>query len=152
MFTSDLKGNDPRCLIDYGLVSHFDWLDPKTILVWANIQGLGDAFYLVRDGGSSVRKVGEGILTQDGHCSFSPDRRRILTDTYPGRDQAREIMLFEWEKGNLLSLGKFHSDPALTGEIRCDLHPRWSRSGKGICFDSTHEGSRQLYVMDLQGL
>jgi len=152
MFTSDLEGSDLRCLIDYGLISHFDWLDPETILAWANIKGLGDAFYLVRDGGNDIRKVGEGILTQDGHCSFSPDGRWILTDTYPGRDQARELMLFEWKKGNLHSLGKFHSDPALSGEIRCDLHPRWSRRGSRICFDSTHEGSRQLYVMDLQGI
>jgi len=38
MFTASLDGTDLRCLIDYGLVSHFDWKDPEHLLVWANIK------------------------------------------------------------------------------------------------------------------
>jgi len=49
-------------------------------------------------------------------------------------------------------MGKFFSIPKLTGEkIRCDLHPRWSRDGKAVCIDSAHKGSRQMYVIELEG-
>ncbi len=32
------------------------------------------------------------------------------------------------------------------GDLRCDLHPCWSRRGNRICFDSMHEGRRAVYV------
>lgn len=34
-------------------------------------------------------------------------------------------------------------------QIRCDLHPRWALDGKTITFDSVHEGSRQIYLVEL---
>ena len=33
---------------------------------------------------------------------------------------------------------------------RCDLHPRWRLDGKQIGFNSVHEGTRQVYVMDVK--
>jgi Tol biopolymer transport system component len=34
--------------------------------------------------------------------------------------------------------------------LRCDLHPRWSRDSKKVSIDSAHEGSRQIYVLDVE--
>ena len=148
MFTSDLSGGDLYRVIDYGLVSHFDWRNDGEILVWADLEGQGGAFYLVRDKVGIHEKVAEGLLTSDGHCSFSPDRRWILSDTYP-LDGYRHLMLYSETQNRIVDLGRYYSLPQLSGEIRCDLHPRWNRRGNWICFDSTHEGSRQMYLMDL---
>jgi hypothetical protein len=149
MFTVDPEGEDLRCLVDYGLVSHYDWMDSRRILAWADVDSQGDGFYLLDDGGGEYRRVGESVLKQDGHCSFSPDGEWILTDTYPDADRMGELMIYRWRTGDLVSLGRFHSHPDLVGQIRCDLHPRWSRKGDKVCFDSTHKGTRQLYVMDV---
>ncbi|MBC7289368.1 MAG: hypothetical protein H5T86_15270, partial [Armatimonadetes bacterium] len=46
-------------------------------------------------------------------------------------------------------IGRFFSPPELSGEIRCDLHPRWNRAGDKVCIDSAHTGVRQMYVLDV---
>ena len=33
---------------------------------------------------------------------------------------------------------------------RCDLHPRWRPDGRQLGFNSVHEGSRQVYVIDVK--
>ena len=35
---------------------------------------------------------------------------------------------------------------------RCDLDPNWSRDGRSVCIDSIHEGSRQVYILDVSEL
>ena len=151
MFSAKVNGSDLHCVIDYGTVSHFDWRNPREILVWANVKGHGKRFYLVDEGTREYRPIGEGILTEDGHCSFSPDGRWVLTDTYPDKDQRSTLKVFDWQKGTELILGRYRIPPPY-GELRCDLHPRWNRTGTQICFDSTHEGSQQLYVLDVSKL
>jgi hypothetical protein len=97
---------------------------------------------------------GEGSLVvyndRDGHCSYSPDeaRRWIANDTYPDAEQRRTLYVFDTQTGRRTDLGRFYSPPELTQDFRVDLHPRWSRDGRQLCFDSAHEGSRQLYVAD----
>ena len=46
-------------------------------------------------------------------------------------------------------LGRYFAPSRFRGEWRCDLHPRWNHNGRRVAFDSTHEGWRALYVLDL---
>ncbi|MBC8103648.1 MAG: hypothetical protein H7Z41_13810 [Cytophagales bacterium] len=88
----------------------------------------------------------------DRHCSYSPDRRWILTDTYPDTGGFRTRLLFDPAKEQRIDIGRFHGPTPPGGEIRCDLHPRWSRDGRQVCIDSIHEnGRRQVYVLDVSG-
>jgi hypothetical protein len=49
----------------------------------------------------------------------------------------------------MVDIGRFFAPRELYEEIRCDLHPRWSRDGTQVCIDSAHEGSRQMHVLDV---
>jgi len=149
LFTADPDGSDLRLLADDDLVSHFDWRDAARILAWARRPQRGDRFYLFDDGTGEASVVGEGVLTVDGHCSYSPDRQWILTDAYPREEQRRRLIVYRTGDGRRIDLGAFYSPPELTGAIRCDLHPRWNRDGTAICFDSAHEAARQMYVVDV---
>jgi hypothetical protein len=153
LFTCADDGSEPACLIDADVVSHYDWLDARTLLIWARDQGTPGHFWRVDALTGERAAIGRGILIEDGHVSFSPDRRWVLNDTYPDRHDMRTLMLYRWADGERIDLARLHSPKARWwGEIRCDLHPRWNRDGTKICIDSVHSGERQMYVMDVARL
>jgi len=169
LFTSNIDGSDIYLLSDRNMVSHYDWKDNEYILAWAkkkkrdNLwchfpfwQKLGlrnnEAYLLFKDQTQSFKIVGRNLFNTDGHCSFSPDRKWILTDTYPDKNLMRTLILFNPKKHLRIDLGRFFSPSELTQETRCDLHPRWSRDGLKIAFDSVHEGNRRMYVMEVEDI
>lgn len=148
LMTLGMEGEDLRCISDHEMVSHYDWNQRGEILAWARRRGIGDRYYLFT-GEGDPQVIGEPLFDDDGHCSFSPDDQWMLTDSYPDERRHRALMLYHFKEKRRIDLGSFYSMP-LPDEIRCDLHPRWSRDGNSVCFDSTHEGTRQIYVLDLK--
>lgn len=119
---------------------------------------VGDRYLLLTDRTQNAKSIGVGTLTEDGHPSFSPDGKWVVTDTYPDKKHYRKLILYHWEAQRCIDVGRFYSLPASSyaassnwdlSEMGSDLHPRWDRSGIQICIDSVHEGSRQLYVADV---
>ena len=152
LWTVSPDGTDLQCQIPFGYrVSHFAWRDPQHILISTDVLGeMG--FVEFTDGRQDFTPVGAGILPRDGHACFSPDRSWILTDSnaYPhGAGLARELMLYRPKTEQKVSLGIYTSDARFTGDTRCDLHPRWSPDGRWVTFDSVHEGTRQIYGIDV---
>lgn len=124
-------------------------------------------------------KVAENILTEDGHPMFCPTNRDwIINDTYPNKEGKRTLMLYSFSQNLRIDLGQFKmifEKPDLTDSLsyfqevdreklktigvknlaftrsglHCDLHPRWNMQGDKIAFDSIHEGSRQLYMINV---
>jgi hypothetical protein len=141
MFTAAaVDGADLR-LVDYGS-SHYQWRDPTHIIIWNN------GYRLFADDGSAR---GE-LLWQapNGHESYLPDLRRIVTDSYPFGEPGRQIIyLVDLPAMKFTPLGVFPAPPAYRGEWRCDTHPRLSRDAKRVCFDSAHESGRQMYLMEI---
>lgn len=149
LYTAKPDGTDIRLHSDTGMVSHFDWRDDTTILAWSRTKGKGNRFYLFDVDTNATTVVGEGILTRDGHCNYSPDRKWILNDTYPDRERKQTLMIVRAADTKRIDIGKFFLPPELKGPFRCDLHPRWNRDGTAVCIDSAHTGKRQLYVIDV---
>lgn len=129
---------------------------------------------------SNIRTVAEGVLTEDGHPMFSPaDRDFVITDNYPDENNERTLILYKFSDNTKAELGKYRMldiqpDTTLYSNfsrgvdkkilelispeqysftrsgLHCDLHPRWNADGTKVAFDSIHEGSRQLYWIDLK--
>lgn len=149
MLTAKPDGSDLRITFDDGMVSHFDWRDDATILAWARTKKDGNKFSTVDVLSGETVVLGADVLTQDGHCSYSPDRKWILNDTYPDKNRMQWLMLYKVANGRRYDLNQFHSPPSFTGPFRCDLHPRWNRDGTMVCIDGCHGDTRQVYVLDV---
>ena len=98
--------------------------------------------------------IGQRILDVygDGHSSFSPNRRWILTDTYPDKSRKQHLLLYEVTTEKLIELGSFFSPLKFSNALRCDLHPRWSPDGQAISIDSTYQGQRMTYILDVSSI
>ncbi len=116
-------------------------------MITANWEGKQYAHVLFTVGEQDYKRLGNGILDYDGHGTFSPDRKWMITDTYPGGGmREQKIYLTDMKTEAVLPLGRYVQPPEFNGHWRCDIHCRWSPGGKMVGFNSTHTGSRQAYI------
>jgi hypothetical protein len=151
LYVANSDGSNLQLLLDDRMVSHYSWRDEEHLLVWGRTKEAGDHYYLLNVLTGQWQIIGEGILDiyGDGHPSFSPDRRWIVSDTYPDRARQQRLLLYEVETKRLIEIGRFLEPWKFNGPNRCDLHPRWSPDGKMISIDSSHEGRRMTYILDV---
>ncbi|MFL2762009.1 MAG: hypothetical protein ACJ0A3_03600 [Dehalococcoidia bacterium] len=146
MFTINPDGKSPYLLDTSGFTSHYIWRDNKIILAWAK-----DGFYLFNDQSHGREQIGENTMIEDGHCTYLPDKRWVLNDTYPDNERLQHVYLFDTLLNKKIPVADLYSPNEYTGEWRCDTHPRSSPDGKKIIVDSPHVlNGRQQYVIDLE--
>ena len=128
---------------------------------------------------SDVKEIAKGVLLTDGHPMVNPRNREwLIVDTYPNDHGVRDLMLYRFSDEKTVDLGQYRMldkkpSPEIIDEVskymkkkihvsfspeqyaftrsglHCDLHPRWFSNGNFVAFDSIHEGSRQIYAMDV---
>lgn len=155
-FTCNADGTDVRRPFPDGWGgSHFSWKDGETLCVTAKVNGNpkvdGHIEYRVGDE-DNRRDLGKGLLDWDGHCTYSPDGKWLSTDGYWDANFYRKWALVRLEDQAILPVGQFYVAEEYRGNPywRCDLHARWRPDGRQLGFNSVHEGSRQVYVIDVK--
>lgn len=154
LITANRDGSDMYLLSDYGMQSHYWWLNEKEVIFFADGKELacrkGEANnYILKDKSYDGYILADGYFSEDNHMSFSPNQRFMITDSYPDLNRHQALRLYSPEKNVCVDLGYFYSMPRDCIDIRCDLHPRWNRNGNVVTFDSTHEGFRGIYKIEL---
>lgn len=147
LLTCNADGSDLYVLLDDGMVSHNNWKNDETIISYSYSRLDGDGYHILYDKTQRREMIGSGILTTDGHPSYSPDGKYIITDTYPYFDRKQSLYLIRVEDGKIKKLGSIYSNFKYRNEMRCDLHPRWNHDSTEICFDGAMASKRQVYVL-----
>lgn len=152
LITCNVDGTDMYVLSDDDMVSHCYWKNDEEIIAFERKKEFGPGFYLMKDKTQEWTNIWPQ-LSNDGHPSYCPiDNSLVVFDTYPSRSRVQEVKLGrdnDTEGSSVKTIAKVFSPFKYDNDTRCDLHPRWSRDGKKVCFDSVFEGHRGLYVVNV---
>ena len=146
-----------------------------------SIVASSNSFMMIEDKDNpEVIPFAKDIIPVDGHPMTNPVFRDwCINDTYPNDEGFRDLMLYNFTKDERVNLGQFkmvfdkpdmsmasvflqgveptrmRDSEALAffrSGLHCDLHPRWNANGKWAVFDSIHEGTRQIYKVDVSNI
>ena len=152
LITCNVDGTDMYVLSDDDMVSHCYWKNDEEIIAFENKHDGGAGYYLMRDKTQEYKHLWVQ-LSNDGHPSFCPtDNALVVTDSYPDKARVSTIKVLsdkDVDAANYKVVAKVFAPFRYDNDTRCDLHPRWSRDGRKICFDGCFEGKRGLYVINL---
>ena len=115
---------------------------------------LSTHFHLINlNNKKNIRIIDKDVLTVDGHPQISNCGRFLVNDTYPDINGYQRLMIHDLKKEKTHDVGEFKTANYLSkNNLKYDLHPRWSNDDKLINFDSSHEKSRQSYVVNVEKL
>ncbi len=146
LVTCDINGENMYNLSDDDFVSHCCWKNNSEIVSYLNKKDGGKGYYFMKDKTKEYNRLWPE-LAMDGHPTYSYDGERVVTDTYPDRKRIQSVYVMDGDK--VTRVARVFSPFKYGGDVRCDLHPRWSKDGKQICFDGSFEGKRGVYKVEL---
>lgn len=150
LITCNVDGTGMFNLSDDDMVSHCFWKNDNEIIAFENKKKTGAGYYLMKDQTDKYVHLWKGI-DYDGHPSYAPDGSKVVFDRYPNRARVASVMVAKEAKdaSQVQTIAKVFAPFKYDNDTRCDLHPRWSRDSKKVCFDSVFEGHRELYVVEV---
>ena len=150
-FTCDADGSNVRVAQDW-YASHFNWLDDDTMVLSAGWHRgpMGHGVFTVGKENES-RRLAPGVLDWDGHCIWMPGGEFISTDGYWDKHTfKRTWAVMRVGDEAVKTVGQFFVPEGYRSDFwRCDLHPHFRKDGRQVVFNSVHEGTRQVYAMDI---
>lgn len=146
LVTCDVDGKNMYNLSDDDFVSHCCWKSNNEVLSYLNKNNGGKGYYLMKDKMRNYKRYWPQ-LSMDGHPTYSSDGKMVVTDTYP--DRRRIQSLYVMSENKIYRIARVFSPFKYSGDVRCDLHPRWNKEGTQLCFDASFEGKRSVYTVNV---
>ena len=151
LITSDLEGNMYE-LLHNTVVSHYHWKNEREVLFAASVANDEFGIYLLEDLTKNYTKYESPYFNRDIHCLYSPNQKYFVGDGYPREERLSNMYLHNLETGETEIILRDFSYNFGNTDLRCDLHNRWNVKGDKISFDSTRNGKREIYEIDVSAL
>jgi hypothetical protein len=149
LLTCRMDGKDIYNLLDEDMVSHCNWKDDTTIIAFAHTHEFGNHYYILHDKSGEREVMDKYLPDVDGHPSYSPDGKYIITDSYPNFKRKQRLYLYDVQAKSCKQIAEVYSSKPYINDTRCDLHPRWKRDSSEICFDGAQGKYRQVYTLKI---
>ncbi len=142
VFVSELDGRGRRQLTNHSSIDTSPAWSPtaRQIAFVSDRSGTPQVWMMDVDG-SNIRR----LVDRGGHCdspSWSPDGSYVLYSWQAPRRYKHDIFVVEVVSGNLLQL---------TSGRGSNENPHWSPDGRHVAFQSDRSGTKQIFVMNLNG-
>jgi len=134
-------------LEDRHTVSHYCWQDNSHILASVATDD-GRLRYTVYDTDNLSRNDLTLSMSKDGHPMFHPTSTDLfVSDTYPDWGRQQLLYIVDLRSVSMTELSRLHNPIRFSGPARCDLHPRWDRTGASVAVDTTCSGRRAMHII-----
>lgn len=160
--TMTLEGKEMRCAVGPEQWEkgghHATWFpDGRRISMNLNIERTGLRFVEVNADGSGLRKMLDAV-PGSGHPTVHADGKHLLTDTYTqeatafgdGTVPLRWVDLGTGEESAIVRINT--QQPCADSVMRVDPHPAWDRTCRYVTFNGFVDGTRRVFVADMQSL
>lgn len=138
-----------KVLADENMVSHMCWLNKKEVFGYLRIGGKNGYYSInIEDGEKHICEEMTNTNLGDGHPSVY--KNWIVFDCYPDKSRMQQLLLFNKESKEIIPLLKLYQSVKYMYDTRCDLHPRFSKDGKHIYFDTVFSGKRTHCRINVQ--
>ncbi|WP_422766783.1 hypothetical protein ACOX9X_10635 [Photobacterium leiognathi subsp. mandapamensis] len=139
-----------KMISDSGMISHYCWVDKKTILAYMKHNNTNGYYFIDIDSICFTRiDIEELNNFGDGHPTYIGDGK-FITDTYPDKSRTKSLLLVDTNNKSVKVLAQFFESFIYRDQTRCDLHPKWDPINNYIYIDSVHEGARKLYKIGMK--
>lgn len=160
--TADLKGGPLHCSVGpeewVKGGHHATWFpDGKRISMNLNIDCEVLRFVQVNADGTDLRKMLDHV-PGSGHPTVHPNGTHLLTDTYTheptafgdGTGPIRWVDLATGEEQVIVRMNT--AQPSDDPVMRVDPHPAWDRTSRYVAINGFVDGTRRVFVIDMQAL
>ena len=154
MFTANMDGSDLKMVIPFGSrVSHFGWRNDEEIIATFYLNGRNEMNHILfNENKLDYRIVGENFLVGNGHCTYAHGGRFMATDFKDKATRSQSLWFYDMkiDQGLQLCSRPAYEKIYITGNMRCDFHPRWNPAGNKICFDAIDPATktRQMHLVE----
>jgi hypothetical protein len=77
----------------------------------------------------------------------------LVTDFYQSSVSGGPVILYNSERAERTDVHVFAYHPRTDDtDVKCDLHPRWSRDERFIAVDTCEAGFRQVRILDVNDM
>jgi hypothetical protein len=117
-------------------------------------QFLSESYYRISVENPKARvRFGWPFLESDGHPMIARSHSWIVTDYYPDKTSRLPVILFNPDPARRIDVHVFaHRPRSNDSDVKCDLHPRWSRDEHLVAVDTCEAGFRQVRILDVSDL